>query len=120
GDIFQTWPTLNALRRNYPEAEIHFLVRDRFQAATEGLRSVDQVLVLPNPEIFEPLFSPHPSVEESLKRVDAFLQNLRAENYDRILNLSFSPASSFLVDAITNLQTEVSGYTRHRDGFLAI
>ena len=40
GDIFQTWPTLKALRRQHPESEIHFLVRSRFSEAASGLTGI--------------------------------------------------------------------------------
>src|SRR5687768_9988443 len=100
GDIYQTWPVLNALKRTHPGCEIHFLVKERFQAAAEGCDVVDELLTLPSREIFEPLFSESPNTFRSLSFLDRFISKMRGENYDRIINLSFSPVSSFLVDLV--------------------
>lgn len=120
GDIYQTWPALNALRRKYPDAEIHLLVRERFKGATEGLKSVDRIVVLSTKDILEPLFAELPSVNFSLEKLGDLISDLRAENYDRVINLSFSPASSYLVDTIAHSHTLIVGYTRFRDGFFCI
>ena len=55
GDILMTWPAMRALRRAHPQAEIHLLVRPRFEAATRGLECVDRVIAMPSLEILEPL-----------------------------------------------------------------
>ncbi|MFN9066426.1 MAG: glycosyltransferase family 9 protein, partial [Bdellovibrionales bacterium] len=36
----------------------------------------------------------------------------------RIVNLTFSEVSSFVVSMVANSKTSISGYSRHRDGFL--
>ncbi|MCB0349609.1 MAG: glycosyltransferase family 9 protein [Bdellovibrionales bacterium] len=120
GDIYQSWPTLNALKRSNPDVELHFLVRERFAAATVGLAAIDRLIQLPSREIFEPLFSDHPGLERSLRNLNSFTDALRAEEYDLIVNLSFSPSSSYLVDIVAAPKTVIRGYTRHTDGFLAI
>lgn len=120
GDIYQTWPSLNALRRKYPDAEIHFLVRDRFKSATVGLESIDRVVTLSTREILAPLVAKQPNASRALQKLDEFTASLRAEHYDRIVNLSFSPASSYLVDIVAHAHTLITGYTRHRDGFFCI
>lgn len=120
GDIYQTWPTLNALKRYFPDAEIHLLVRERFASATHGLASVDKVWSLPNRSIFEPLLAPSPSPEDSLALLNQFVSQLRMENFDRIINLSFSPASSILTEMISNKSCLVTGYSRFSDGYLSL
>lgn len=120
GDIYMTWPALRGLRRQYPEAEIHLLVRPRFAAATEGLEAVDQVRLLPTTEFLAPVMQTDADVDGAVGRVQYYLETLKAEGFDRIVNLSYSPVSSWIVKSISTETTEVQGYTRHADGWLSV
>lgn len=116
GDIYQTWPALTALARKYPGAEISVLVRERFKDALEGLSCV-QVIGLPTAHILEPAMK---DGDEALAhtRLQKFLASLK--KYDKVINLSFSPFSSYLTDIVAGDASEVRGYTRHADGYLNI
>ncbi|MBX3021095.1 MAG: glycosyltransferase family 9 protein [Bdellovibrionales bacterium] len=116
GDIYQTWPCLRALQRHHPGAEIHVLVRARFRAALTGLSFV-QVHELPTAEILAPIFE-NADDTAALARLTAFTEALPC--FDRIINLSYSPFSSYLTDTLSGENTQVRGYTRHSDGFFAI
>jgi heptosyltransferase-3 len=120
GDIYMTWPALKALKRTYPECTLHFLTRPKFEAATEGLKVVDKHFSLPTTQLLEPLVSLEVDVDLALARLDTTLDQLKSEQYDWIINFTFSPVSSFLVHAISTPTTRVTGYTRHQDGFLSI
>ena len=115
GDIYQTWPTLNALHRAHPEAEIHVLVRQRFRAALEGLDFV-RAHVLPTADVLEPIYRDGDE-NRALGRLTSILDSLASHNFARVINLSFSPASSFITDYLSEGQTSVSGYSRFADGF---
>ena len=112
GDIYLTWPTLRALHRAHPGAEIHFLVREKFLGATNGLANVI-VHTLPTADL---LGGTNGTIES---RFTEWLTPIGGE-WDMIVNLSFSPASSYLTDLLRTQKTIVRGYTRHADGFLAI
>ena len=118
GDIYLSWPVARALKRIYPHGEIHYLVRPRFKGALNGIGCVDKVWTLPAEELVGPLLEPDFKLQESLNTLDGFYESLMAENFDQIINLSFSPASSFLVKSITAPTTKVAGYSRHADGFV--
>ncbi len=120
GDIYMTWPVLRALKRIHPNSELHFLTRSKFEAATEGLKSVDRHIQLPTTILLEPLIRPVLDIEIALGRVSKFIDELKEEEYDWVINLTFSPASSYLTHAISGPKTRVTGYTRHSDGFLSI
>lgn len=120
GDIYMTWPALRGLRRTYPNAEIHLLTRPRFEGAVEGLTAIDRHLSLPVSSILAPLVQEEADVDTSLERLNSVVEDLRAENYDWIINLTFSPASSYLTHAIQGLSTTVTGYSRYNDGTLCL
>jgi heptosyltransferase III len=120
GDIFQTWPALRALKRTRPQVQIEVLTRARFQAAVEGLDVVSKLRLLPSQEFVAPLLEPQMDVKTAHDRMSQFVNELKAEKYDWILNFSFSPFSSYLTHAISHETTKVSGYSRTSDGFLSI
>lgn len=92
GDILQTWPVLSALNRQ--GHEVHIMVRPRFQSALEGA-PVHTAHLFETPKILEPLLTKG-GISESLKILDNALENLSQHNFDRIVNLSFSPVSSWI------------------------
>lgn len=118
GDIYLTWPTLRALHRTHPEAEIHFLVREKFLFATDGLKNV-HVHSLQTAKILGPMLQDKPDLQASEVMLKECLTSLDL-GWDVILNLSFSPVSSYLTDFLAGEKTVVKGYSRHSDGYLAI
>jgi heptosyltransferase III len=120
GDIYQSWPTLKALKRLNPEAEVHVLVRQRFRSALEGLGGI-VVHTLPSAEILGPIVE-SADENQSLKRLTEFAAQLASYNFTRIINLSFSPFSSYLSDFLApqGSGVYVRGYSRAADGYLAI
>lgn len=118
GDIYMTWPALRALRRLNPTAEIHLLTRPRFEGAVTGLVAINKHIVLPVAHILEPMVTNTDNCAESLQRLDLTLEMLRKENYNQVVNLTFSPFSSYLTHYLTKPNTKVLGYTRHEDGYL--
>lgn len=127
GDIFQTWPTFRAMERAGQEVQV--LARTRFLEALTGLSAVKKVHAFDTKQLLEPLLT---GVENgsngvglitSLHRFDLLMETLRAERFDRVVNLSFSPLASWIAFELQNRAEhaiEVLGYTRQTDGFLAI
>jgi len=120
GDIYQSWPTLRAMKRKFPRAEIHILVRKSFVEALEGIGVDVHVHQLDTANILETLFSSQVNIETALSKIVEFTNKLQLLEFDRIVNLSFSPFSSYLVKAISRKKTQLKGYTRHSDGYLSI
>lgn len=116
GDIFISWPTLRALRRKYPDAEIHCVVRQRFAAALTGCEAVDQIWEMNTAELLAPLV--HENDDLALAQVTQWLEQLGS--FDQVINLSFSPASSHLSHLLVSPSGMVRGYHRHPDGSLAL
>jgi heptosyltransferase-3 len=125
GDVFQTWPTLRSLSR--AGCEVHLLVRPRFKAATKGLTAVHQVHEFKTDEVLGPVLTQGKSgLVGSMAALDQLLATLDAQNFDRIINLSFSPLSSWITydlemrSFLRGKAVMSVGYTRHADGSLAI
>ena len=120
GDIFQTWPVLAALKRQYPSVELHLLARSKFAAAARGMSSIDRLWTLDTHAILEPLVDEKPAIETSLAILEELAGRLREEKFDRVINLSFSPFSSYLTHEVAGENPETKGYTRFSDGYLNI
>lgn len=125
GDVFQTWPTLRSLSR--AGCEVHLLVRPRFKAATKGLKAVHKVHEFKTDEVLGPVLTQGKSgLVGSMAALDQLLATLDAQKFDRIINLSFSPLSSWITydlemrSCVRGQAVMSVGYTRHADGSLAI
>jgi heptosyltransferase-3 len=118
GDIYQSWPVMNALHRS--GHEVHLLTREKFSPAANGCTGVFKQWTLDSRTILKTLIDEKPDIDASLSSLSATVDALKAENFDTIVNLSFSPFSSYLTDAVSNLETEVRGYSRFNDGSLSI
>lgn len=120
GDIFQTWPVINALKRMYPHAQVDVMVRESFAEAIELLPTVSRIWRYPVADLMSPLALEDQRFDESLRLLQFHLEGMVNEKYDRIINLSFSPLSSYLVNYLAGTHTDVRGYMRQSDGYLAI
>jgi heptosyltransferase-3 len=120
GDIYQTWPALGALKRIHPDAEIHLLTRSKFAAAAPGPALLTKHWLLDTRDVLAPLIDEKPAIDTSMEKLDTFCAELRDVGFDRVINLSFSAFSSYLVGQVTRETTMVQGYTRFEDGYLNI
>lgn len=151
GDIYQTWPVLNAIKREMPDCELHFLTRAKFATAAATVAAtvaptaapttvasatsptsklapaaacaggvIDRHWSLDTRSILAPLIDEKPGIDLSLDAISNFCEEIRNENFDRIVNLSFSPFSSFLTQQVAAPFSEIRGYTRFNDGYLSI
>ncbi len=118
GDIYISWPTLRALKRTHPQAEIHLLTRMSFSEATNGLDGISKFWNLSPQDVLEPIIGKDKNLNLSLHRMESFISPIRDINFDWIINLTFSPFSSFLTQAISSEKSRVSGYTRDEFGYL--
>ena len=118
GDIYQSWPTLHALQRRYPESELHVLVRSRFRDALNDFPGIT-IHALPTAEILTPILAGG-TEDEANQRLLAFLEPLRGLQFDLIVNLSFSPMSSYLADLLAPANCSIRGYCRMSDGHLRL
>lgn len=117
GDIYQTWPVVRAVKRAYPKAEIHFLARKKFAPACDGLSEINKLWQLDTRSILAPLIEEQPNFKKTFDQLDQLLSGLDKEKFDKVINLSFSPLSSFITHNLELNGAEVRGYSRHADGY---
>ncbi|HJT25404.1 MAG TPA: glycosyltransferase family 9 protein, partial [bacterium] len=83
GDVILSTPLVRALRKAFPQAEIHFLTRSLCAPILKHNPYVDRVLV-------------HPEKSASSWELLRFLQSLRSARYDWVLDLAAEPRSAWL------------------------
>ena len=120
GDIYQTWPVVRALSRQHPGAQIDMLTRKKFTAATQGLVELEKTWVLDSREVLATIIDERPQLDDACKLIDGLLNEMRAQEYDLVLNLGFSPLSSRIAYALRREGCEIRGYSRQADDTLAI
>ncbi len=116
GDILQTWPTLKALKRQYPQAELHCLVRKKFASALSDFDDsiVDKIWILDSQEVIKPLVEDEINSTASIKYLNLVVDALSNEKFDHLINLSFSPFSASLTYKIN--ANHKKGYGLFADG----
>ncbi len=112
GDIYQSWPALRAFARLHPAAEIHFLTRKKFQGAFAGLGFPVTIHPLPTESCVEE-FIVTKNFQPVLKTLKSFLSDLQGQNFDQLINLTFSPLSASIAGYLRVAQCR--GLSRHPD-----
>lgn len=119
GDILQTLPTLEGLKKIYPDAEITLVVRSTFSDAAKLSPHVDKLVEFPAKDVLGPCLADRVSGRQaSLDRLAAWISGELSGKYDLLLNLTFSKASSYLASLID--AKERRGMARGRDGSLSV
>lgn len=115
-DFYMAIPALRALKRQ-ADGDIHILARESHIGYLTQLggfithqfesESVIQAIL----ELGE---------EAALKALEKMFLPLSQIHFERIVNLSFSPLSSFITDLLATEKTVIQGYSRFSDGTLRI
>lgn len=117
GDLYMSWPVARALKRKYPDSDIHFLARERFASALQGLECVHRTHTLNTASVLENLVS---STEGGVSELGKLMDSLQAEKFNIVINLTFSPLSSYFSYYIGLAAGEVLGYSRFPDSSFAL
>ena len=120
GDILCTLPTLSSLKRDNPFADIHLLVRKSFSEAATLSGNVDHIWQLDSEKLLKPLIEHDCDFKESLSQLNKLIDCLRLENFDKIINLSFSPSSTYITHLISRGKITTAGFTRTSDLYLHV
>ena len=105
GDVIRTLPALRTLRHNLPDAYIAWVVEDRAASLLKNHPDLNKVFVVPRKEWQQNFLS-----FKTLKEFVRFIQNLRKENFDLVLDFH-GLFKSGLITFLTGVKHRV-GYTR--------
>jgi len=83
GDVILSTPLFRALRKKFPEAEIHLLTRSFCEPVVRHNPYLNKVIV-------------HPEKSASLMEMFRFIGGLRANHYDWVVDLAAEPRSAWL------------------------
>ena len=100
GDVIQSTPALEALRRSRPDAHIAVLARKCFAEPLLGNPHVDEVIEWDIDLVFEEMPRQDITVEEQCPAVAPIAEVLRRAQFDTVINLSNDTLSAMLVAAI--------------------
>jgi lipopolysaccharide heptosyltransferase I len=95
GDVVHTLPALNAIRKNYPDARIVWLVEEDTSALVKGHAALDRVLISKRKRWLKGFLGPSPW--HHVKEMYRFLRELRDTKYDLIIDFQGLLKSSVLI-----------------------
>jgi heptosyltransferase-2 len=95
GDVLTTSILFEALKTQYPEAELHYVINTHTFPVVENNPYIDKI------HFFTPEY------EQSKLKLFHFAKQLKRENYDVIIDV-YSKLSSHLISLISNAKTKIS------------
>ncbi|OIN95779.1 MAG: lipopolysaccharide heptosyltransferase II [Deltaproteobacteria bacterium CG1_02_45_11] len=95
GDVIHTLPALNAIRKEYPDAHITWLVEEGAAGIVEGHRALDRVLVSKRKHWIKGIWSK--SCLNTIKEALYFIKELRDTRYDVIFDFQALLKSGILI-----------------------
>ena len=108
GDLIQTTPLLDRIRKNYPEAILSVLVDSRYGAVASGLSNVDEIIRLDLEAIHRTINGSKISLSEKYKYVAHELKQLGKRSFDRIYNINSSMITALI--CLLFRKAEIIGY----------
>jgi ADP-heptose:LPS heptosyltransferase len=123
GDLIQTSPITSGLRRRYPDARIHLIVKRRFKRVAEILPGVDVVHEIDGDALARALSSPDVPFVEPFRMARSIADGLAEIPFDLLFNFTHSRASAVLLSLLDARRTvgfklDRSGTRRVDDGWL--
>ena len=95
GDIIHTLPALNAVRKQYPDAHITWLVEEAAYGVIKGHKALDRIIVSKRKTWLKGLAGR--SCVKNLREVCSFIKELRDTRYDLILDFQALLKSGILI-----------------------
>ncbi|MCP4003086.1 MAG: hypothetical protein GY725_02705 [bacterium] len=114
GDLVQTTPVLCGLRKRYPDAELHLIVKSRFRLVADMLPCVDAIHEIDGDELARALADPESSFVEAYEKITSVVDRLAEIEVDVMYNLTHSRASAVLLSLLE--AKERVGYSIDREG----
>jgi len=97
GDLIQSTPLISGLRKKNPDAHISLVVSSDFEAFSHRIPHVNQRIVFNLRQFNDSVANKGVSWVHLYKYFENFLNNLRKDKYDLVINLSHSKLSALMV-----------------------
>jgi heptosyltransferase-1 len=91
GDIAQSVPAADWIKRHIPEAIIHWVVEKPFEQVLEPFQAIDKTLVADTKN-----WRKKPFTKSTIEEIKAFLTQLRETSYDVLFDLQGNTKSAFI------------------------
>lgn len=113
GDLIQATPLIRALRAAHPEARISLAAQTGFAGILPMIPDVDRTFVFDQSEAAR-LISMADDPLTAYRHMDSFMQQLEANHYDLVVNLTCSKLSAYICSLLD--ADVISGITARDDG----
>ena len=98
GDVIHTLPSLNAIRRHYPDAHITWLIEEATSSLIVEHEALDRVIISKRKQWVKGIFGP--SCIDNIKETYQFIKELRDTEYDLIIDFQGLLKSAALIYSI--------------------
>ncbi len=95
GDVIHTLPSLNAIRKKFPDARITWVIEEAALPIIEGHKALDQVLVSRRKTWIKEMRTPKRG--RALQEIAGFIKKLRSVQYDMVIDFQALLKSGVLV-----------------------
>jgi ADP-heptose:LPS heptosyltransferase len=116
GDLYKSLMALKAAKQLYPQLEITVLCKDKFSEGPKCISWIREVVVFKDANLTEPYLQGKAGRIETLDGLREWINPLLKQDFDFVLNWSFSEASSYLAQMIPSEYK--LGYVRNFEGQL--
>jgi ADP-heptose:LPS heptosyltransferase len=108
GDLLQTTPLLQRIRKHYPHAQITVLIDSKQAELCSNIPFIDRIISLDLTSIYDQMSKNHLPLFEKYNNLRRLLAPLQQDHFDRIYNLNFSKITTLLCQFFPT--TKVVGY----------
>lgn len=95
GDVIHTLPSLNAIRKHYPDAHITWLIEEAASSLVVGHEALNRVIISKRKQWIKKVFGP--SCLKNIKEAYQFIKKLRDTEYDLIIDFQGLLKSGILI-----------------------
>ena len=108
GDLVQTAPLIDGIRKKYPEAFLSILVDSRYAPVASGFSDVDEVICLNLESVCSSVNDRKLSLPEKYERVAHELAHFKKRNFGRVYNINSSMITAII--CLFFRKSEIIGY----------
>lgn len=100
GDLIMMAPLFAALKKRYPESEIHLLVNDSVVSVAQMIPEVDQIWSFERKKLQRSLGEAESAFFSAFDQLDDLVNQLDSEDFDLCLNLTQNRLSGYLLSLL--------------------